>query len=177
MLANLELGFSSTYCNGWPNLNIHLDGIIRKQHLFSSSFEELLVSCQLDQGPHLLTLELHSKTHNNTKLVNSDIVEDQLLTLDYIKVDNVKLPNYFLYNGKYTYNDSDPKQALTWGINGKWEWQFSVPVIDWAIGIKNINDASDSVSITNNQMYSDNKHKVILEQLDILDQRINDLNI
>jgi hypothetical protein len=178
MLTELELGFSSTYCNGWPNLNIHLNGLLYKQHQFSSSFEKILVSYQFDQGPHLLTLELHSKTNNNTKLVNGTIVEDQLLTLDYIKVDNVKLPDYFLCMGKYTYKNSDPKQGLTWGINGQWLWQFTAPIIDWIINIKNIRDAGGLISTENNtHMFSDIKHKEILEQLNTLNQRINDINI
>ena len=79
--------------------------------------------------------------------------------------------------GRYTYKNSDPKQGLTWGINGQWLWTFTAPIIDWIINIKNIRDAGDLISTANTYMFSDIKHKEILEQLNTLNQRINDLNI
>jgi hypothetical protein len=172
----LSLVFSASFCNGWPKIKVYLDEDLYQDHEFSKDNEIVDIPLDLLDGLHTLKIELYNKSNQNTKVVDSIIVQDQLVTLESIKVDGVTVPKQFLYEGRYIYNDAEPYQGLTWGINGHWSWVLKTPIIDWIIYQKNLNEDT----LTNSrisQNYSEEKHRAILEQLDILETKLNDITI
>ena len=172
----LSLVFSTSFCNGWPKIKVYLDEDLYQDHEFIKDNEIVDIPLDLLDGLHTLKIELYNKSNQNTKVVDSIIVQDQLVTLESIKVDGVTVPKQFLYEGRYIYNDVEPCQGLTWGINGHWSWIFQTPIIDWIILQKKlIEDALTNSIISQN--YSEEKHQAILEHLDILETKLNDTTI
>lgn len=172
----LTLGFSASFCNGWPKIKIYLDEDLYHDYEFIGDNEAVDIPLDLLDGLHTLKIELYNKSNRNTKVVDSIIVQDQLVTLENIKVDGVTVPQQFLYEGRYTYNNVEPYQGLTWGINGHWSWDFQTPIINWIIKQKNLNQGVSTDSIIS-QNYSEEKHQTILEQLDILETKLNGITI
>jgi hypothetical protein len=172
----LSLVFSTSFCNGWPKIKVYLDEDLYQDHEFSKDNEIVDIPLDLLDGLHTLKIELYNKSNRNTKVVDNIIVQDQLVTLENIKVDGVTIPEQFLYEGRYTYNNVEPYRGLTWGINGHWSWNFQTPIINWIITQKNLNQGVSTDSIIS-QNYSEGKHQRILEHLDILETKLNGIRI
>lgn len=172
----LSLVFSASFCNGWPKIKVYLDEDLYQDHEFIKDNEIVDVPLDLLDGLHTLKIELYNKSSRNTKVVDSIIVQDQLVTLEYIKIDRVTVPKQFLYEGRYTYNDVEPYQGLTWGINGHWSWNFRTPIINWIINQKNLNQGV-STDLLSSQNQSEEKYHAILEQLDNLETKLNGITI
>ena len=172
----LSLVFSASFCNGWPKIKVYLDEDLYHDYEFVSHSGIVDLPIDLLDGPHILKIELYNKTNQNTKIEDDAIIQDQLVTLENIKVDGVIVPKEFLYKGQYTVNNIAPHQGLTWGINGHWSWNFQTPIINWIIIQKNLNEnllINPSIS----QNYSEEKHRAILEHLNILETKLNDITI
>ena len=172
----LSLVFSASFCNGWPKIKVYLDEDLYQDHNFSKDSETVDVPLDLLDGLHTLKIELYNKSNRNTKVVDDIIVQDQLVTLENIKVDGVTVPKNFLYEGLYTFNNVAPHRGLTWGINGHWSWNFQTPIIDWIIKQKKLNEDAPTNSIIS-QNYSEEKHQAILEHLDTLETKLNGITI
>jgi len=132
----IKLELSATECNGWPKCNFYIDSDLIEDYEFSSSAAEITLPLELLDGDHVLTVELYGKTTKNTKVENNKIIQDQLVTLENIIVNNIKLPDFCKYLGVYSYSDQIIPQGLTWGVNGQWNWEFKMPIIAWILDRK-----------------------------------------
>jgi hypothetical protein len=168
----MEFNFSATECNGWPKLKFYIDDDLYEDYKFCSDEAKIFLPIELLNGKHLLQIELYGKTQNNTVVdKNNTIIKDQLVILNSIKLDNVQLPEMFLYLGRFTGNPNFPQ--LTWGVNGFWNWTFETPIIDWAIFVRN--NASENINsdLTVTSSFSNEKNTKLLNLLDIMEHELN----
>jgi hypothetical protein len=175
-MNTLSLIFTASFCNGWPKIKVYLDEDLYQDYEFIKYAEIVDIPLDLLDGNHVLKIELYNKTNQNTKIEDGVITQDQLVTLENIKVDGVTIPKELLYKGRYVFNDVEPQQGLTWGINGYWSWNFQTPIIDWIIIQKNLNEDTQFDSLIS-QNYSEEKHQAILQQLNMLEIKLNDITI
>ena len=167
-MNNLKITFSASECNGWPKLRVLIDNDLYEDHLFSSTNESITVPIELLDGRHVLELEIYGKTSVNTKVDREgNIIQDQLIELVDMFIDDVKLPEYFKYIGIYKFNNQTYPQALVWGCNGSWIWEFSTPIITWAIDKKTDNaEKYNPPTISNIDALNDKlKRFAIIEEL------------
>jgi hypothetical protein len=132
----LKLQFEAKECNGWPKLRFLIDDDLYQDFEFSQTIDSVEIPVDLLDGPHELRIDLHSKTHNNTIIVDDTIINDQLVTLTDIYVDNIRIPDFIKYKGTYCVDNNIFPQALTWGQNGFWLLNFEYPIINWILEIK-----------------------------------------
>jgi hypothetical protein len=135
-MNSLRFQFKVSECNGWPKLKFLIDDDLYHDYEFTSEVGSVELPLDLVEGIHKLEIELYGKTHNNTIVVDDTIVKDQLVTLDEIFIDDVKLPNFIKYLGVYKVGEAKNPQALTWGLNGIWVLIFEHPIIDWVLNLK-----------------------------------------
>ena len=168
-MNHLRFEFSATYCNAWPKLKFYINDDLYHDYHFETTKGQVTLPIDLLDGAHLLEIELYDKTSHHTVIQDNKITQDQLVTLEHIYLDNVLLPDLFLYRGHY---EHFPK-SLTWGVPGKWSFKFATPIIDWALHTKNDNqfDAESTVVST----YSFQKNKKLLDLLDLLEQELQDV--
>lgn len=167
-MNNLKITFNTSECNGWPKLRVLIDNDLYEDHLFSSANESITVPIELLDGRHVLELEIYGKTSVNTKVdKEGNIIQDQLIELVDMFIDDVKLPEYFKYIGVYKFNNQTYPQALVWGCNGNWIWEFSTPIITWAIDKKTDNaEKYNPPTISNFDALTDKlKRFAIIEEL------------
>lgn len=172
MSSKLQFKFKATFCNGWPQLNFYLDNTLCYNYAFNSEDATVALPIDFFEGDHLLEIELYGKTEKNTKVLNGKILQDQIVTLEAILIDDVEMYDLFLYRGRFEQNN-DPQ--LTWGVNGKWRWTFSCPIITWAIHTKyNARQTNDS-RLTSS--YFEDKKQILLNILDEMEQDLDEINI
>lgn len=137
----LTLKLKATECNGWPKLRVLLDLDIIETYEFISEHAEIIIPIDLYNGSHSLIIEIFGKTSKNT-IVDSQghIVNDQLIELTDMIVDDIILPDIYKYQGVYKFNGKEFPQALSWGCNGIWQWDFEIPLITWLLDVKINND-------------------------------------
>ena len=167
----IEFNFSATKCNGWPKLKFYIDGNLYENYKFISDSADVKLLIDLPDANHILQIELYGKTYNNTFVQNDVIIKDQVVTLDSIKIDNVKLPDLFLFRGRFTNNPDTPQ--LTWGINGFWSWTFSTPIINWAVNLKNSISQTAHQNFTITSEFANDKNTKLLHILKIMEQELD----
>lgn len=168
----LGLEFSATKCVNWPSLRFYVDEDLYQEFQFESSAGSIFIPLELMDGEHLLEIELYGKTYDNTKILDGNIIEDQLVTLEKILIDGVPLPSKFLYHGRLEDNPDSP--SLTWGKNGKWIWCFNAPIINWALDFYRTDNV---VETTLTSMYSEQKNKKLLSILDKIEKELENVKI
>lgn len=174
-MNHLKFEFSATECNGWPNLQFFIDDDLYQDYEFLGPTAEVTLPIDLLDGEHLLEIELYGKTFENTKVENDQIIADQLVTLDCMYIDDIQLPDMFKYSGRY---EHCPDQiSLTWGINGKWSFEFATPIVPWAVTCKlnEENKYNDYSVITSAHSYE--KNNKLLEILDHIEQELGNVKI
>lgn len=170
MSSKIVLDLVATFCQSWPRIEVDIDNKNSKQYLLDRPFNKITLRVSDDPGSHALNIKLIGKTHDHTKVEHGQITQDQTVTLRNIYVNDVDLPQLFLYQGTYNDGQSERQQCLTWGINDSvWTWAFDTPIIDWAIWCKNENDNQYKSAEQSWQMQS----QKILETLAELEKRVN----
>lgn len=131
----IKLEFNATECNGWPKINVLLDNDLYQEYQFTNDTAIIQLPVDLLDGEHTLAVELVGKNVNNTMVDSTGtIVGDQLVELLAMYVDNVRLTDFFRYNGIYTTNTGQVLlRATKWGFNGVWELKFKTPLITWVL--------------------------------------------
>ena len=132
----IKFNFSATECNGWPKLKFLIDNDLYHDYEFLTNTASVELPLDLINGSHVIDIELYDKTYNNTIVVDGNVVKDQLITLEEIFIDHVKVPDFVKYQGIYKVADTKTPQALTWGLNGIWTLDFEYPIVDWILDIK-----------------------------------------
>jgi prepilin-type processing-associated H-X9-DG protein len=129
----LTFNFQATEYNGWPQARIVVDQEVVTEFVANSSNFSVSIDVKYPNGIHQLEIQRHSKTDNNVLFVDGKILQDQLLTLESIYFNNVRLADQFLYRGKLHWDCNEYPSVLTWGVNGSWKWEFGIPVVQWAV--------------------------------------------
>lgn len=170
----LELHFQATKCKDWPKLKFYVDEDLYQEYMFEFEQGIIQIPLELMPGPHQLEIELYGKTFDNTIVKDDVIIEDQLVTLNKMLIDGVELPAKFLYHGRLENNPSSP--SLTWGINGKWIWNFEEPIINWALMLFR-QDNTNKIDTTITSMFSEEKNKKLLSILDEIEKELKNVKI
>ena len=171
-MNKLGFEFKASECNGWPKIRISIDDDIYEEHKFSSSHECVTILIELLDGEHSLTVEVYGKADNGTIVKDQEIIQDQLVTLENMYVDNVRLPDNFKYAGSY----GDQPSCLTWGENNKkWQWKFETPVVSWILQVKH--KLSEEKFGNHYDLWSEEKKQKYLELLDKFENDINSIDI
>lgn len=172
----LKIDFSATQCQGWPKLRFYIDNDLYHDFEFVSGHDSVTLPIDFLPGDHELVIELHGKTFANTLLEGDVIVQDQTVTLERMWLDGIDLPDHFKYTGSYRDRSGTISRALTWGINlGTWSWQFQCPIIPWIIDEKHRQiDAKHDHELS--RLYSPKKNQVIVDALDRLEKKINEID-
>jgi hypothetical protein len=168
-MDSIKLEFKVTECNGWPTVNFLIDDDLYHDYHFSQEHEIVELPVDLLNGTHQLDIEIYGKRPINTQVdSNGNIVKDQIIELVNIYFNDIKLPEYYMYIGVYKFNGQEYKQALMWGCNGVWSWQFGSPILTWAMDFKLAHRAKydvvedEALTIT----YTQKKVTKTLESLD-----------
>jgi hypothetical protein len=177
----LKFEFNVSECNGWPSLHFLIDGDLYLDHQFTHTHELVELPIDLLDSDHLLSLDITKKTPKNT-IVDNDgtIIKDQLIELKHVYIDDIKLPNFYLYNSVYKFHNQSYEQALVWGCNGTWEWKFATPIITWALDFKIAHrEKYDQQSDDNLVTHAVNRAKVskTLEAVTRLERILHDSDI
>jgi len=137
-MEQLKFVFKATECEGWPSLKFYIDDDLIEDHQSSNSNFEMIIPIDLLPGPHVVSIELYGKTPKNTKVDKlGNITQDALVELIDIYIDDIKLPEFFKFDGTYECSGVEPKkQALSWGLNGFWNWNIETPMVPWAVNFK-----------------------------------------
>lgn len=174
-MNQLAFKFTATFSEAWPKLKFYVNDDLYHDYQFNQAEGYVSLPIDLLDGEHLLEIELYDKPINSTKIENGVIVQDQLVTLENMYIDNVCLPKIFIYSGRYEHIPDSI--AVTWGINGKWSFKFSTPLISWAMDFKNSLSEDHSKTSTVVSTYSDQKNKKILAILDQIESELQDVRI
>jgi hypothetical protein len=170
---NLSLVFSASQHNGWPKLKFYLDDDLYEDYTFTGPSARVDIPLVLVDGEHELTIELYDKTHNNTKVVDDQIIEDQIVTLEQIQIGGVAVPDFVKYSGVYYTKEQTYPNGLTWGINGEWRVKFKMPFISWILEEKNkFNSAVYDAKETLVGDYNESKKQTLIYYLKQLEEML-----
>jgi hypothetical protein len=114
----LTLHLQASECNGWPKIRILIDNDIIQEYEFNQATVTIDIHIDLLDGDHVLEIERYGKTDQNIVFVDGQILKDQVVVLEDMYVDGVKLPEMFKYDSKFCYNNLEFPSVLTWGPNG-----------------------------------------------------------
>lgn len=171
-MNRLGFEFKASECNGWPKIRISIDDDVYEEYNFISSHDCIEIPIELIDDEHTLTIELYGKPNNGTIVNDQVIVRDQLVTLENIYVDNIRLPDNFKYSGIY----GDQVSCLTWGENNKqWRWTFKTPIINWILQEKH--RLAEEKFGDHYDLWSEKKKNNYLKLLDKFEDDINSLDL
>jgi hypothetical protein len=137
-----EVKLSGTYWGKRPQFSVWLDDhVVMQSEIASEAIQTVAFTKTVDSGAHTLKVRLENKTDQDTKVVNSEVVNDMLLNIEDIVIDDISLGNllwdatYILdepheYNGK-TIDHLDHCVNLGW--NGTYVLKFSSPFYIWLL--------------------------------------------
>lgn len=134
MIMRHELGVDLVgyLCGEWPQVRVSVDGVVQREITVQDC---QLVQLELDlvEGTHRLDIERFGKQDHHVRLDQGCIVQDQMVRLQHLWLDGVRLPEKLLYQGVFAWQDHVEPGSTLWGPNGVWSWQFAVPMITWAM--------------------------------------------
>ena len=118
--------FKATECNGWPKIKILVNGVEREDMIIERS---LAIVLSVDSNS-TQTIEIvrYGKAQNNTLLRGSEIVKDQLLELESISVDDVKLPDWYIHE--------HVSNSHIIGSNVTWKFTVEQPIVTYILDQK-----------------------------------------
>lgn len=171
----LQIHFSASECNGWPQARILIDNVVISTEIINQP--SLTVSVELPilhSGEHVLSIELFGKSTDNTVILHDQIIKDQLLELVDLQVDNIVLPEYHKYNGIFYYNNQSTPSMTKWGFNGIFKWKFYTPIIPWLADTAETYRRHYGLSST---LYVDTKKSVLLDKLNNFIDLLNEQEV
>ncbi len=134
-MNTITLVLRATEFNGWPKVKIFLGGTCLFDKELSQEFTSIDVL--LNDRDDYIKVERYGKTHDQFKLVDGKIVEDQILEIYSLVVDGVKIPDWFKYNQSYIeFDNIKHSNSTVLGPNGFWTLQFKLPFITFLLDKK-----------------------------------------
>lgn len=131
----LTIVVKSTEFKGWPKIRIFLG----QELLFDLQLvqEVTSIDIRLNETANYIKVERYGKTDDQVEIVNGHIVRDQLLEVQDLLVDGIKIPDWFKYNQSYIEYDSvRHNNSTVLGPNGIWVLNFKTPFITFFLDSK-----------------------------------------
>lgn len=141
-----DITLSGTYWNKKPEYSVWLDDTQIERKIITTASDELFTvkfDPTLSEGPHIFKVRLENKEPTDTKLLDDDTIEkDMLLNIESIVIDDIDLGNlkwtksYFLMD-EMTYIDNEytnkMDSCVNLGLNGSYIIEFSSPYYLWLL--------------------------------------------
>ena len=134
---------SGTYWNKKPQFSIWLDNhVIIQTEISSESPQTHKFTHTIDEGEHVLKINLENKTDLDTKVENGQVSKDMLLNIDDITIDDISLgqllwsESTFLLDKPHEYQGKEITQldnCVNLGWNGSYTLKFSSPYYIWLL--------------------------------------------
>lgn len=137
----LTLSFAATECNGWPQIRILLNNKIVED---CAVVNKLTVPVAVDNTTKNYTLQIqrYGKTDKNFVFVDNQIVKDQVVKLELMAVDGIKVPDYIINNhANFTFDNQTHPGSCYFSPNGVWELEFQAPFITWLLDQKILHES------------------------------------
>jgi hypothetical protein len=134
---------SGTYWDKKPQFSIWLDNsVIIQTEISSESPQTHKFTHTIDEGEHVLRINLENKTDSDTLIVNGNVGKDMLLNIDDITIDDISLgqllwtESMFLLDKPHEYQGKEITQldnCVNLGWNGSYTLKFSSPYYIWLL--------------------------------------------
>ncbi len=132
---------SGTYWGKLPQFSIWLDDHVITQSEIHANPQIVAFERTVSNGPHVLSIRLENKTHEDTFTRNGEIVKDMLLNINDIIIDDISLGN-LLWTAEYILDEPQEYQGKTitrldhcvnLGWNGTYKLSFTSPFYIWLL--------------------------------------------
>ena len=101
-----------------------IDNDLYEDYEFTCEQGQVTIPIDLISGEHSLTVE---------KIGRIDEKDPHSVTLTEICLDDVPLPEGFIYYGIFEFDNISIPQATTFEPDGVWTWKFESPIMDWVL--------------------------------------------
>lgn len=133
----LTFAFKATCCNGWPKIKIFRDHTVIKNHQFSNEKETISIEIPNSRGNHLICVERFGKEDHNVVVSDGFIIEDQVVEIESIFINGVKLPDFVINNHtEFKFADQVHKGSTYFGPNGTWSLKYYGSMVTWLLDRK-----------------------------------------
>jgi hypothetical protein len=165
--------------NGYPKIQLFLDGAELPQYQIESDQFELEVL--LDAGRKKRTLEIHryGKTLDNL-LIDPDgcILQDQILEIVNIKIDGIDIPQFLIQeNSCFKFDNQQHAGSCYFGPNGVWTFEFETPIIEFVLDQKILHESRYSQDYLYSWSYKLGPNSVsqLTQEIDSIIDKVNAL--
>lgn len=134
---------SGTYWNKKPQFSIWLDNnVIIQTEISSEAPQTHKFTHTIDEGEHILRINLANKTDSDTLIVDGNVDKDMLLNIDDITIDNISLgqllwsESTFILDKPHEYQGKEITQldnCVNLGWNGSYTLKFASPHYIWLL--------------------------------------------
>jgi hypothetical protein len=134
---------SGTYWNKKPQFSIWLDNnVIIQTEISSEAPQTHKFTHTIDEGEHILRINLANKTDSDTLIVDGNVDKDMLLNIDDITIDNISLgqllwsESTFILDKPHEYQGKEITQldnCVNLGWNGSYTLKFTCPFYIWLL--------------------------------------------
>lgn len=132
-MNQFRIYFKSSNVNGRPQVRVWVgDRLVEDQQLVNE-IDTIEFSVANETTIHV---ERYGKTKDNS----TDEL-DQYLEIEKITVDNIRLPDFILYNHSHFKFDNQSIVGLTFNPNGVWTFKFEQPFITWVLDQKILHES------------------------------------
>jgi hypothetical protein len=134
---------SGTYWSKKPQFSIWLDNnVIIQTEISSEAPQTHKFTHTIDEGEHVLRINLENKTESDTLIVDGNVGKDMLLNIDDITIDDISLgqllwtESTYLLDKPHEYQGKEITQldnCVNLGWNGSYTLKFSSPYYIWLL--------------------------------------------
>lgn len=145
MHNNLKILIKSTYCNGWPNINVYLGQNLIYSLSNCSELTTITTNLELTSSKQCIKIERYGKTEKNFVYENEVIINDQTIEIVDVLVDDIRLPDWLIrQNCRIEFDDNVHERSRLLGPNGFWFFEFETPILTYLLDQKIIHEAKYS---------------------------------
>lgn len=132
-------------------------------------------------GTHAILVHRHSKGAEHMSFDDhGNVVQDQVLEIIDVKVQNSRLPDYVLdQHSRFEFENQCHLGSRYFGPNGTWTFEFSSPIVTWALDQKIQQEAryNQSFQYSWSTQLGPDSAKNILTQINAIKQRLDKLDL
>jgi len=137
MKNKISIKLKSISCNGYPKVKI----IFNNKILYDITLEteNHIIDFYIKKTVNFCTLQIerYGKNYYNMVIENGCIIKDQILKIEEITVDGIKIPDFILgEESNFKFEDQIHKGSTYFGPNGLWTFKFKSPIITWILDKK-----------------------------------------
>jgi hypothetical protein len=169
----LQIRFKAIECNGWPKIQVKLNGCPLHCHEFTDSSYTLAFDLPVETQTNVLTIERYGKTFENQTADS-----DQILEIVEFRFDDVVIPTHLIVPCcKFEYNDQTDWGSLYFGPNGIWTLNFSTPFVTWLLDQNILHEAkySENYKYPWSYQLGPNSVNEIIADIEQIEQKVIDV--